>query len=152
MCVMSMYDTSHPRVWQYPSIRVKWLIRTCDIFWEVIGSNMLGSLITFFEVRHALFTCETWRIHKCDMTQSCVCHDAFTQLSWRIHMWDIIPSYVWHDSFVCMTWPTNLVDMTHSYVWHLASHIRPVICVSSGQKNPRGSTMLRGQQAHCQVQ
>jgi len=102
---------------RYSFISVTWLIRVC-------GVTHLYVWYRYIYVWHDSSVCgarlfgDSWLIHMCSMTHSCV--------AWHIHMRDMTHSCVWHDSFICMTWLIHMCsmrlihmrDMTHSYVWH----------------------------------
>jgi len=67
--------------------------------------------------RHHWLHYETWRIHVCDMSYSCVRHDGVICVTWRSHTCDMTHSCLWYAAFMCVTW-LNIVrihvcDMTH---------------------------------------
>ena len=100
---------------------------------QLRGSNESSPLCMTWLIH----TCETSRIHMCDMNDSFICvtwpmdADYLLQLG---HMHDAAHPYVWRVSFICVTWLIHMCDMTwlihmctwlihmcdmtHSHLWH----------------------------------
>jgi len=126
MCAMThLYVCHHSFMW------VTWLIDTCAMThsksaavhrWQpyTLGKTTrfvhtwLTCPINMCAMTH-LYVCQ-YRIHMCDTTHSCVCHDSLEarrsaslaviytcrHLYSFISEWHDSYSYVWHDSFICV--------------------------------------------------
>jgi len=53
---------------------------------------------------HHSFIQETWYIHICDMTHSCMWHDSSMYVTWLIHVCDMTHSYMRHHSLIQESW------------------------------------------------
>jgi len=63
-------------------------------------------------VWHDWYSCETWRILMCDVTQSHVWHDSFQTC-------DMTHSHVWRCTFTRLARCVRTPDMTPSYWWFI---------------------------------
>jgi len=91
-------------------------------------------------VWHDAFTCVTWLIRMCDMTNSPVWHDPFACVAWLIRVCDIQPEREterenkschprgWGTSHI---WMSRVTHLDHTYEW-IMSHIwiRPVTLIN----------------------
>ena len=140
-------------VWHDWSVCVTWHMHICDmthkngivcVIYACIMSHIRMSHVTHIRMSHKLlyacdmthtkscvcahqphFTCVTWLIRACDVTDSYAWHDAFIYVIWLIaqHLCVHISCTlcVWHDLFIRVTWLLHTCDMTHPYMWHESS-------------------------------
>ena len=108
--------------WRDSSMRVTWLIHTCDMPLLMHMCDMSPS-----HLWPASFSCVTCLIHLCVMTHHCVYHMTHLRL--------------WHVSFVCVTWMIHAWHMTHPCVWRDSCMVvtrctKKKISASVGEKKP----------------
>ena len=138
-CHMHTCDTYHPYVWHDSSIRVTWLIHTCDMtHWRTggVGRTLLQELtclcvmphtsirrvanfvksryifqwvVSYMSMRHVTHIYELCHMSMRHVTHVCVTHTSI----WHWGMWHIS---MWHRHHSTMRHVTHGYELCHTYI------------------------------------
>ena len=143
VCVMScsrvcrdkLICATHPREWHDQVKCVPWLTNVCAMTRSHVWHDLLTFAPWLVHVRDSscsssrsfcdttqwrdVFICVPCRMHKCDMTHSCVWHDPFIWVTYLNHMCAVSYAYVWMccNSLMCVASLMHVCDMSRFYGW-----------------------------------